>query len=113
MVATFCLRLACGLILFLPILPTAVVPPRFYRVQFLFALAMLAVAAIFLGDAAGPAFWIAWTAAAAGCVAGSIVWHVDEAPGGQVVIWVTPPLLLVCLILGGLAAYPADAVGWR
>ena len=33
MAATFCLRLACGLIAVLPVLPTALVPPRFYRVQ--------------------------------------------------------------------------------
>jgi hypothetical protein len=113
MAATFCLRLACGLIVILPLLPAAVVPPRFYRVQFLAALGLLAVAAVFLWDAVGAAFWIAWTVAAAGCVTGSIVWHLNEAPGGRLVVWLSAPMLLACLILAGLAVYPAEDTGWR
>jgi hypothetical protein len=113
MAATFCLRLACGVILVLPILPTAIVPPRFFRVQFLVALGLLAVAAVFLYDAAGVVFWSAWGAAALGCIAGSIVWHLDKAPGGRLVIWLTPPALLACLVLGGLAVHPAEAAAWR
>src|SRR5580704_13076150 len=108
MFAIFFLRLACGLIVVLPILPAAVVPPRFYRVQFLAALGLLAVAAVLLGATAGVAFWLAWSAAATGCVAGSIVWHLDEAPGGRLVVWLTAPALLACLVLGSLAAHAAD-----
>lgn len=110
MAATFCLRLACGVIFVLPILPAAVIPPRFFRVQFLVALGLLAVAAVFLRDAAGVAFWIAWAAAALCCAAGSIVWHLDNAPGGRLLIWLTPPVLLACLVLGGLTE---DAPAWR
>src|SRR5947209_2525551 len=113
MAATFCLRLACGVIFVLPILPTAIVPPRFFRVQFLVALGLLAVAAVFLRDAAGAAFWVLWAAATLCCVAGSIVWHLDKAPGGRLLIWLTPPVLLACLVLGGLAAHPAEAAAWR
>src|SRR5437763_5183672 len=100
MAATFCLRLACGLLLVLPILPHAVVPPRFYRVQFLVALGLLAVAAVFLLDTADVVFWLAWAAAMLGCVAGSIVWHLDNAPGGRLLIWLTPLMLLACMIVG-------------
>jgi hypothetical protein len=113
MAAIFCLRLACGLIVALPLLPAALVPPRFYRVQFLVALALLAVAAFFLRDAAGIPFWIACAAGTACCVAGSIVWHLDKAPGGRLMIWLTPPALLACLVLGGLNAHPEEAAWWR
>jgi hypothetical protein len=113
MAATFCLRLACGLVVVLPILPAAVVPPRFFRVQFLVALGLLAVAAVFLRDTAGLAFWLAWAAAVLCSTLGSIVWHLDNAPGGRWLIWLTPPALLACLVLGGLAVHPADALAWR
>src|SRR5947199_5160518 len=113
MAATFCLRLACGVIVVLPILPTAIVPPRFFRVQFLVALGLLAVAAVFLYDTAGVAFWIAWTAGTLCCVAGSIVWHLDNAPGGRALIWLTSPVLLACLVLAGLATHPVEAPAWH
>jgi hypothetical protein len=113
MAATFCLRLACGLLAILPILPTAVVPPRFYRVQFLVALGMLAVATFFLRDVAGVPFWIACAASAGCCFAGSVVWHLDKAPGGRLLIWLTPPVLLACLVLGELVASPDDTTWWR
>jgi hypothetical protein len=112
MAATFCLRLACGLIAILPILPAAVVPPRFFRVQFLVALGLLAVAAFFLRDTA-DLFWLACAAGAGCCVAGSIVWHLDKAPGGQLLIWLAPPVLLACLVLGGFDAGPDEATQWR
>ncbi len=113
MAPTFCLRLACGLVVTLPILPAAQVPPRFFRVQFLVALGLLAVAAFFLRDAAGLPFWVAWATAAASCFAGSVVWHLDDAPGGRLLIVLTPPILLACLVLGGMVAHPAEHAAWR
>src|SRR5258708_4308205 len=112
MAATFCLRLACGLIAVLPILPTAQVPPRFYRVQYLVALGLLAVAGVFLRDAAGIAAWIVLATAIACCFAGSVIWHLEEAPGGKALNWLAPPVLIACLVLGGLAARPDDSA-WR
>src|SRR4051812_26520739 len=41
MVATFCLRLALGMIAPMLVLPIAIVPPRFFRVQFLSGLALI------------------------------------------------------------------------
>ncbi|MSQ95173.1 MAG: hypothetical protein EXR98_11545 [Gemmataceae bacterium] len=102
MVATFCLRLAAGLILMLPLLAPAQIPPRFYRVHFLTALGLLAVAGFFLTDQATLAFWLMFTAATVGCVIGSIVWHLDGAPGGKWTIYLMPIALAACLIYGGM-----------
>jgi hypothetical protein len=113
METTFCLRLAFGLVAVLPLLPSSIVPPRFYRVQFLVALALLAGSAFFLRDVADLAFWIACALAVASCCAGSVVWHLDNAPGGRAMIWLTPPALLACLILGRMAAHPADVAWWH
>jgi hypothetical protein len=113
MVASFCLRLACGLVAMLPILPADLVPPRFFRVHFLTALGLLAVAGFFLRDTADATFWVALAAGMLCCFAGSIVWHVDDAPGGTAVIWLTPLVLVACLVLGGRASRPEDDSAWR
>ena len=57
MVATFCLRLACGLVLALMVLVPAQVPPRFFRVQYLTALGLSAVAGFFLRELADVRLW--------------------------------------------------------
>jgi hypothetical protein len=100
-VASFCLRLAAGMLLMLPLLPRAPVPPRFFRVHFLTALGLLVVAGLFLFDSASPAFWIVFALAAAGCLAGSIVWHIDGHPGGAWLNGLTALALLACMIVGG------------
>ena len=102
MVATFCLRLAAGLILMLPILSFAALPPRFFRVQFLTALGLLAVAGLFMHDKATFVFWLMFGAATLGCVVGSVVWHLDETPGGKLAILFTVLSLTACLIYGGM-----------
>src|SRR5205823_3254621 len=98
----FCLRLAAGLMLMLPILPAAIIPPRFFRVHFLTALGLLVVAAIFIQDYATPLFWLVFVVAILGCVIGSILWHLDEAPGGRWANRLTPIALAACLIYGGV-----------
>jgi hypothetical protein len=104
LVATFCLRLAAGLMLMLPILSSSQIPPRFYRVHFLTALGLLAVAGLFVGEGedAGLIFWLLLAASALCCLIGSIVWHLDEAPGGRVMIGLTPIVLTACLVNDGL-----------
>ena len=110
MVATFCLRLAAGLILMLPIFSPTHIPPRFYRVHFLTALGLLAVVAIFMYDAATLGFWLVFDAAALVCLIGSIVWHLHDAPGGKLTVYLAPIALLGCLIYGGmLLRGPADS----
>jgi hypothetical protein len=99
---TFCLRLAAGLILMLPILNPAQIPPRFYRVHFLTALGLLAVAGILLAESATLGFWLIYAAAVLGCIIGSIIWHLDEAPGGRISVMVTPIAMVACLIYGGM-----------
>lgn len=112
MAVTFCLRLAAGLILMLPILNPALIPPRFYRVHFLTALGLLAVVGILFFESATLGFWLTYAAAVLGCVIGSIIWHLDEAPGGRLSVLLTPIALTACLIQGGMLQRPdgdADA----
>src|SRR5262245_1815101 len=104
MVTTFCLRLACGLVASLVVLSPAQVPPKFYRVQFLTALGLLATAAFFR-----PASSDVWRLAAlvggmAICLFGSIVWHLDNAPDGSFAVYVAAIVLTCALALGGLSA---------
>lgn len=113
MAATFCLRLACGLIVVLPLLWTTQVPPRFYRVQFLTALGLLAVVAFFLRETTCWVFWASFGVSALLCFVGSIVWHLDEAPGGRLLIWLTPPALMACLLAATLGQTGGADTGWR
>src|SRR5262249_27688618 len=63
---------------------------------------------------AGTEFWIALAAGAACCFAGSVVWHLDAAPGGRWFTWLTPMPLIACLILGGQASRGDEAESaWR
>jgi hypothetical protein len=102
LVAAFCLRLAAGLILMLPLLSPAQIPPRFYRVHFLTALGLLVLVGIFSVDMADAMLWVMLGLAGVGCLLGSIVWHLDEAPGGSVTIYLTPVALLASLVYSGM-----------
>lgn len=102
MAATFCLRLAAGLILTLPLLSPAQIPPRFYRVHFLTALGLLVVSGIFLAEQATAVTWLILAAATIGCLLGSIVWHLDGAPGGKWAIYLVPIAVAACLVHGGM-----------
>jgi len=113
MLAAFCLRLAWGLIVSMLFLPSAIVPPRFFRVQYLTALGLLAVATFFLREQAELWLWLAVAGAAAVCFLGSIVWHVDGAPGGRVLGWLGGAALTVALILGGQTVRGEQDAGWR
>ena len=83
MLAAFCLRLAWGLMASLIFLPTAIVPPRFFRVHFLTALFLLAVAAFFIEAGYKSSLWLVLGIAMVACVTGSILWHLHEAPWGK------------------------------
>ena len=113
MAVTFCLRLAAGLILMLPILPAALIPPRFYRVHFLTALGLLAVVGLLFYETATTTFWVLYAVSALCCLIGSIVWHLDQAPGGNWTIWLTPGALAACLIHGCILERGEANVAWR
>ncbi|MCI0641010.1 MAG: hypothetical protein L0Y72_18745 [Gemmataceae bacterium] len=103
MLPVFCLRLACGLIAVLPVLPLAQVHPRFFRVQYLTALGLLAAAVFFLHDLVGVYFWAAWAFGVLACFAGSISWHVEGHPLRHLILALAVCALTAILLLGGLA----------
>src|SRR5262249_4282348 len=90
MLPLFCLRLALGLAGALLILNPSQVNPRFYPAQFLVALGLTALAALFLRDAAGPWLWAALAAAGLAAFAGSVVWSLEGAPGGRLLVVLAP-----------------------
>jgi hypothetical protein len=99
MLAVFCLRLACGLIAALLLLSPAQVNPRFFRTHFLTALGLTAVAAVLLRETADGWLWAALGGALLLAFLGSVLWHLDKAPGGRALIFVEAPLLIATLLL--------------
>ena len=87
----------------LPILPRRQIPPRFFRVHFLTALGLLAVAGFFHGGADRPVLAVVRHSRCPACLVGSIVWHLDEAPLGRACGSLRRPIALAaCLIYGGM-----------
>ena len=99
MLAIFCLRLACGLIGALLLLSPSQVNPRFFRTHFLTALALCAVAAVFVRETADAWLWTALGAALGLALCGSVVWHVEGAPAGRMLIVLTTPALIAAMLL--------------
>lgn len=123
MLAIFCLRLACGLIAALLLLSPAQVNPRFYRTHFLTALGLSAAAALLLWDTANPELWWALGPGIGLALLGSIVWLLEGAPAGRLLIPLTALALALALALADLGR-PAPAetsafgleetgAGWR
>ncbi len=107
MLAIFCLRLACGLIASLVLFSPSLVNPRFYRVHFLTALGLTAVAAFFGREQSGIWLWGALAVLVLAFV-GSLVWSLDGAPGGKLVIGLTALALAITLVLASRATYPGE-----
>lgn len=101
MVASFCLRLAWGMIAAVVLLPRSVVPPRFFRVQYLTSLGLLATAGFFLRDQADALCWGLLGGGMALCFLGSMLWHVDGAPGGFWIGWLSTAVMTGILWAGG------------
>jgi len=99
MLATFCLRLACGMAGTLLILSPAQVNPRFYRVQFLAILGLTAAAAFLVRQAVGPAEWMVFCLTMLLAIIGSLVWTLEGAPAGRAVIPLTFAGTLLALAL--------------
>jgi hypothetical protein len=107
MLAVFCLRLAFGLLASLLLLLAFSINQKFYRVHFLTALALLAGAAVLLHGEADPLLWWLLLPSLLLCVAGSISWHLDNAPFGK--LWIILAALssgVNLLLLSGLHSSP-------
>jgi hypothetical protein len=110
LLSLFCVRLAAGLAASLLLLSPAQVNPRFYCTHFLILLG-LAVVALAIPSEVG---WAPLLGVAAGlvlCLAGSIVWSLEGAPGGRIIVMLTAVCLGVALGLLELQAAP-EAPGW-
>jgi hypothetical protein len=121
MVVLFCLRLALGLMACLLLLSPKQVNPRFYRTHFLTAVGLGAGALVLSWSMATPRLQILLSAAIVAALFGSIVWSLEDAPGGIVAI------LAATVMLAGTLAYfehaegaavsstggPPPAFGWR
>lgn len=111
MAATFCLRLAWGLIASTLLLPTAETPPRFFRVQFLIALGLLSAAGFFLFGHRDA--WLV-SALALGlivCAAGSIIWHLDGSPLARWMQGLATVVLYAVMVLAKYEQPPTRSVG--
>ncbi len=95
MLAAFCLRLAFGVLAPLLFLPSRLLHPRFFRTQFLIALGLAVVAAMSsIGDGATRISVI--IAVCVLTLAGSIVWNLEPAPRGKLIL----DLSLIALLAG-------------
>jgi hypothetical protein len=109
MVSIFCLRLAAGLTASLLLLSPAQVNPRFFRTHFLVALGLTAAALAFCWSGAGPALAAALVAGLLLAFAGSVVWSLERAPAGRLLMALTAADLLAALTLLEVAgAAPGD-----
>lgn len=99
MLATFSLRLACGLIASLLLLSPRQVNPRYYRTQFLVSLALTALAALVFSNGFGTAgLWIAVGAALLGSLLGALSWSLQGAPAGRILIVLTAAAALAAMV---------------
>lgn len=96
MLATFCVRLAFGLVASLLVLANRPPHPRFARTHFLTALGLLIVAVTLAFRDDVPA-WPLVAAAAAAALAGAFAWTLDPAPLGRALIVVCAGLCFASL----------------
>jgi hypothetical protein len=99
LLATFCLRLACGLAAALLVLSPKQVAPRFYRVQFLTILGLVAGAGVLLRQSADYLLLAALAAALLLAFLGSVTWMLEGAPGGLLLVVLTFSALAAALVL--------------
>jgi hypothetical protein len=99
MLATFCLRLACGLIGSLLLLSAKEVNPRFFRVHFLIVLGLIVVAAVGGYGRAGLELWLAISIVAVLTLVGSIIWSLEGSPGGRGIVILTLSFLVAALAI--------------
>jgi len=113
MLVLFCLRLAVGLLACLPLLSPAQVNPRFYRTHFLVALALAAVAAMFVQESGGAGLLAALGCAVLLSLAGFFCWSLEGAPLGRTLIVATAAALAVGLVLVETESQAGEGLAWR
>ncbi len=106
MLAIFCLRLTFGLLACLPLLWSFPINPRFFRIHFLNALGLLSGATVLLRAENDFLDWAVLSAGMITCLLGSIVWTLDKAPGGGLVIVLSSLLSGCALTLNSMEAFP-------
>ena len=102
MLAIFCLRLACGMAGALLIVPPREANPRFFRVQFLAVLGLTAAAAFVARLAIDSLMWIALGGTMLGAFLGSVVWSLEGAPLGRILLIITTFGAVLGLLLAPL-----------
>jgi hypothetical protein len=99
LLATFCLRLACGLAAALLLVSPKQVAARFYRVQFLIVLGLVAGAGVLLWQSADYLLLGSLAAAILLAFFGSVTWMLEGSPGGVVLAGLTFLALAAALVL--------------
>jgi hypothetical protein len=99
MLATFCARLALGLIAGLALLSPyrRQLHPRFYRTHFLTALGLLVVATFAAWGDVGPWTRVLLASATGTSLLGAISWTLEPAPAGRTLLLVPWALLIAAL----------------
>jgi hypothetical protein len=113
MLATFCVRLALGLLATLVLLSPRQLHPRFFRTHFLTALGLLVVATLAAWADAGGALRGLLAGGTALALLGSVSWTFDPAPGGRTLLVAAWAVLGAALLdLEPAVAGPAARAGW-
>jgi hypothetical protein len=111
MLATFCFRLAWGLVGSLLIFSSREVNPRFYRIQFLSAWCLIAAAGVSLRAAWGWWLGLSLAASLGATLLGAIAWSVEGCRGGRVAIILSLGILTGTLAANGVEVSDADLSG--
>jgi hypothetical protein len=111
LLVTFCLRLACGLLGSLLLIPSTV-NPRFFRTQFLIVLALVTGTGVIVGPEPGVWLWLSLGSAMAIAVLGSLAWSLEKAPGGRAVIVLDLLALAAALGVASAKDPPAAEPVW-
>jgi hypothetical protein len=112
MLPIFCLRLACGLVGALLLLPPALVNQRFYRTHFLTVLGLTVAAAVFLRGAGEPWLWVAVGGTIGSAFLGSLVWSLEGAPASRALGLVSAFCALAALCLASMETASGQSLGW-
>jgi hypothetical protein len=99
MLATFCVRLALGIVLFLPLIWSCLPHARFVRTQFLTALGLLAVASVSSWNESESWLRCLLLISAGIAVGGVLIWTVEPAPAGGAIVLVEIAVLVAVLVM--------------